>query len=76
MAYERIAYRLDGDRRARRVLLEGVEDAIMLGEPVIAGDEVSHEGAPRGRRHIIQTALVISRVELCIDNKYGCLVDA
>lgn len=74
MTTERVTYRPEGER-ARTIYLQGVKPLRFFGEECISGDEVNREGESiiraGDRTHVIQTALIVRRVPVVMNNTYG-----
>lgn len=74
--YERVTYRPEGGR-ARTIYLHRpvVSGPFLIGMEVNReGDDISGKGFDE-RKHIIETALVVRRVPMVMDNNYGELVE-
>lgn len=72
----RIRYHLEGDERAKTILLDGMKHTEIAGIDHITGAEVDREGAPTGRSHIITASLVLKQTPMEWDLFYGKLVQA
>ena len=72
----RVRYHMEGDERAKTILLDGVGHTRIAGIDHITGAEVDREGAPTGRSHIITASLVLKQTPMEWDLFYGKLVQA
>lgn len=69
----KVRYREDGAKRAKSMLLKGMSEITIFGQPAIAGKVVNKEGDYNNKIHAIMTELVIDTIPMVWNTHYGIL---